>query len=325
MWPLRPLTATRLIALLLTTSAAPVAVAQDKTPIRIIVGVQAGATTDMVARHLAEKLRESLGETVIVENRPGAAQRIALGEVKKANPDGRSLVIASSAAFSIMPHIYGDQLGYDPVKDFTPVTRVVAFQVGFGAGLHTGAANVKEYLAWAQQSPSNLSFASPGPGTSSHFAGLMLAKATGVPLTHVPYKGSAAALTDLMGGHIGMLTTAFSDLPQLHKEGKLRIIATAGNTRSPQAPDVPTLKEQGVDVGFDVAFDLYTTGNVPPDVVKRLNAALVQAIQAPDSRQRFDNIGLQTAGSSAEELAAMQATETRMWAEPVKSSGYKGD
>jgi tripartite-type tricarboxylate transporter receptor subunit TctC len=313
-----------LVTVLLTGAATP-AVAQDKTPIRIVVGVQAGATTDMVARLLAEKLRESLGETVIVENRPGAAQRIALGEVKKANPDGRSLLIASSAAFSIMPHIYGDQLGYDPVKDFTPVTRVVAFQVGFGAGLHTGATNVAGYLAWAKKNPANLAFASPGAGTSSHFAGLMLAKATGVPLTHVPYKGSAAALTDLMGGHIGMLTTAFSDLPQLHKEGKLRIIATAGNSRSPQAPDVPTLKEQGIDVGFDVAFDLYTTGNVPPETVKRLNAALVKAIQAPDTRQKFDSIGLQTAGTSAEELAVLQAAETRMWAEPVRSSGYKGD
>jgi tripartite-type tricarboxylate transporter receptor subunit TctC len=313
-----------LVTVLLTGAATP-AVAQDKTPIRIVVGVQAGATTDMVARLLAEKLRESLGETVIVENRPGAAQRIALGEVKKANPDGRSLLIASSAAFSIMPHIYGDQLGYDPVKDFTPVTRVVAFQVGFGAGLHTGATNVAGYLAWAKKNPANLAFASPGAGTSSHFAGLMLAKATGVPLTHVPYKGSAAALTDLMGGHIGMLTTAFSDLPQLHKEGKLRIIATAGNSRSPQAPDVLTLKEQGIDVGFDVAFDLYTTGNVPPETVKRLNAALVKAIQAPDTRQKFDSIGLQTAGTSAEELAVLQAAETRMWAEPVRSSGYKGD
>jgi tripartite-type tricarboxylate transporter receptor subunit TctC len=313
-----------LVTVLLTGAATP-AVAQDKTPIRIVVGVQAGATTDMVARLLAEKLRESLGETVIVENRPGAAQRIALGEVKKANPDGRSLLIASSAAFSIMPHIYGDQLGYDPVKDFTPVTRVVAFQVGFGAGLHTGATDVAGYLAWAKKNPANLAFASPGAGTSSHFAGLMLAKATGVPLTHVPYKGSAAALTDLMGGHIGMLTTAFSDLPQLHKEGKLRIIATAGNSRSPQAPDVPTLKEQGIDVGFDVAFDLYTTGNVPPETVKRLNAALVKAIQAPDTRQKFDSIGLQTAGTSAEELAVLQAAETRMWAEPVRSSGYKGD
>jgi tripartite-type tricarboxylate transporter receptor subunit TctC len=313
-----------LVTILLAGTAAP-AMAQDKTPIRIVVGVQAGATTDMVARLLAEKLRESFGETVIVENRPGAAQRIALGEVKKANPDGRSLLIASSAAFSIMPHIYGDQLGYDPVKDFTPITRVVAFQVGFGAGLHTGATNVAEYLAWVKKSPANLAFASPGAGTSSHFAGLMLAKATGVPLTHVPYKGSAAALSDLMGGHIGMLTTAFSDLPQLHKEGKLRIIATAGNSRSPQAPDVPTLKEQGIDVGFDVAFDLYTTGNVPPEMVKRLNAVFVKAIQAPDARQKFDSIGLQTAGTSAEELAALQAAETRMWAEPVKSSGYKGD
>jgi tripartite-type tricarboxylate transporter receptor subunit TctC len=301
------------------------AAAQEKTPIRIVVGVQAGATTDLIARHLADKLRDSLGETVLVDNRPGAGQRIALMEVKKSPNDGRTLMLAASAAFSIAPHIYGDQLGYDPVKDFTPITRVVAFQVGLGAGLQTGASNVAEFVTWAKANPDKASFASPGAGTSSHFTGVLLGQAIGINLTHVPYKGSAAALTDLMGGHIPLLSTALPDLPEYHRAGKLRIIATAGLARSPAVPEVPTLREQGIDIGFDVAFDLYAPANVAPDVVKRLNAVLVQAIQAPDSRARFDGIGLQTAGTSAEELAAKQAEETRMWEQPIKSSGYKGE
>ena len=301
------------------------AAAQEKSPIRIVVGVQAGATTDLIARHLAEKLRDSLGETVLVDNRPGAGQRIALMEVKKSPNDGRTLMLAASAAFSIAPHIYGDQLGYDPVRDFTPITRVVAFQVGLGAGLQTGAANVAEFAAWAKANPDKASFASPGAGTSSHFTGVLLAQAIGINLTHIPYKGSAAALSDLIGGHIPLLSTALPDLPEHHRAGKLRIIATAGLARSPAVPDVPTLREQGIDIGFDVAFDLYTCANVAPDIVKHLNTALVAAIQAPDSRQRFDGIGLQTAGTSAEELAAKQAAETQMWAQPVKASGYRGE
>jgi tripartite-type tricarboxylate transporter receptor subunit TctC len=292
---------------------------------RIVVGVQPGASTDLVARQLAEKLRESLGEPVLVENRAGAGQQIALAEVKKAGPDGRTMLLAASAAFSILPHIYGDRLAYDPVTDFTPVSRIVAFQVGFGAGLKTKATNVAEFVAWAKANPADASFASPGAGTSSHFAGLMFAKATGLPLTHLPYKGTAPALTDLMGGHIAMVSTAFSDLPELHKAGKLRIIATAGTKRSPAMPDIPTLREQGIDISFDVAFDLYTSANVPADIVRRLSTALAQATNAPDSRAKFEAIGLQPVGSTADELAAKQAEEFRLWAEPVKASGFKGE
>ncbi len=308
-----------------TVLAGPSAHAQDKTPIRIIVGVQPGASTDLIARQLAEKLRESLGETVIVENRPGAGQQIALMELKKSPPDGRSLMLAASAAFSILPHIYGDRLGYDPVKDFTPVSRIVAFQVGFGVGLKTNATNVAEFVTWAKANPAEAAFASPGAGTSSHFAGLMFSQAIGLPLTHVPYKGTAPALTDLMGGHIAMVSTAFSDLPPLHRSGKLRIIATAGTQRNPATPEVATLREQGVDIGFEVAFDLYSSANVPPDVIKRMNAAVVQATLAPDSRKKLEDIGLQPAGTSAEELAAKQAAEFKLWEGPVKASGFKGE
>lgn len=317
-------------AILATALAAaffsPHALAQgDKAPIRILLGVQAGASTDLIARHLAEKLRESLGEVVIVDNRPGAGQRIAMLELKKAPGDGRTLGLFASAAFSIAPHIYGDRLGYDPVKDYTPISRIVAFQVGFGAGLHTNSSNVAEFVKWLKANPDKAAFASPGAGTSSHFAGLMFAKAIGIPMTHVPYKGSAAAITDLIGGHIAMLSSSFSDFPEHHKAGKLKVIATAGNKRSPALPDVPTLREQGINVGFEVAFDMYAPANVPPEVVKRLNEALSKATLAPDSREKFEKIGLQPTASTADELAKAQAEETRLWAEPVKESGFKGE
>jgi tripartite-type tricarboxylate transporter receptor subunit TctC len=297
----------------------------DKAPIRILVGVQPGASLDLIARQVADKLRDSLGEPAVVDNRPGAGQRIALAELKKAPPDGRTMMVAASAAFSLLPHIYGDRLGYDPVKDFTPLTRAANFAVGIAAGPQSKAKNVAEFVDWAKANSVSVSYGSPGGGTSSHFAGLLLAKALGMPMAHVAYKGGAPALTDLMGGHIQLVSTSFSDLPELHRAGKIQIIATAGPKRSPAVPEVMTLREQGVDVAFDVGFDMYSSANVPPDVVKRLNAALVQAIQAPDTRAKFDRVGLEAAGSTAEELAAKQAAETKLWAEPVKASGFKGE
>jgi tripartite-type tricarboxylate transporter receptor subunit TctC len=184
------------------------AAAQGGAPFRILVGVQAGASTDTIARLLADKLRASLKETVIVENKTGAAQRIAMQELLKSPADGRTIFLGSSSVYSILPHIYGDQTGYDPFKDAMPITRVVAFQVGIGAGNQIGVSNIKELVAWAKANPGAVSFASPGAGTSSHFTGVMLSKALGIPMTHVPYRGTAPALADLIGGHIPLVFTA---------------------------------------------------------------------------------------------------------------------
>ncbi len=301
------------------------AFAQGKGTLRLLVGVQAGASTDTIARLLADKLQVSLGENVVVENRPGAAQRIALGELKKAAPDGRTIMLAGSAALSIIPHIYGDKTGYDPFKDFLPITRVVKFQVGLATGPMTGAKNLKEFIAWAKANPEKASYGTPGAGSSSHFVGIMLGKAIGVPMVHVPYKGGAPALTDVIAGHIALISTALSDLPTYHKAGQITIIASAGPERNPQLPDVPTLKESGIDVAFDVGFDVYTVAGTPPDVVKKVNAALVEAIKSPDVSAKLNAMGLQPAATSAEELAAKQADEFKLWAEPVKESGVKGD
>jgi len=311
--------------LMVTSMMAASAAAQEKGPIRILVGVQAGATTDTIARMLAEKMRDSLGDTIIVENKPGASQRIAMAELRKAPPDGRTMFLGSSAVYSILPHVYGDQTGYDPFKDAIPLTRVVAFQVGIGAGLHINASNIAEFVAWAKANPSKVSFASPGAGTSSHFTGLMLSKALGIPMTHVPYRGTAPALTDIYGGHVPVVFTAYSDLPEPAAAGKLKILATAGPKRSPATPNTPTLKEQGIDIAFDVAFDMHTNAGVPADAVKRLNAALVKAIKDPDVQARLEKLGVQPVGSTPEALAAMQAEEYKLWAAPVKDSGYKGD
>jgi tripartite-type tricarboxylate transporter receptor subunit TctC len=290
---------------------------------RILVGVQAGASTDLVARLVADKLQGPLGDTVIVDNKPGASQRIAVAELKKSAPDGRTLMLAGNTVFSVLPHVYGDRLGYDPVKDFSPITRGVVFQVGFAASPATKT--MPAFLTWAKTQPAGITFGSPGAGSTSHFAGLMLAKAAKLQMTHAAYRGGAPALNDLMGGHIALVTTAASDLPALAKAGKLSIIATAGPRRTPSTPDVPTLRELGFDIAFDSAFDFYAPAGVPPDVVARLNAALVKALAMPDVRTRIEEIGLQVGASTPQDLASKQAAEFAWWAEPVKESGFKGE
>jgi tripartite-type tricarboxylate transporter receptor subunit TctC len=287
--------------------------------------VAPGASTDTIARLLADKLRVSLNETVIVENKTGAAQRIAVAELLKSPADGRTMFLGSSAVYSIIPHIYGDQTGYDPFKDVTPLTRVVAFQVGIGANLQINAGNIKEFIAWAKANPGKVSFGSPGAGSSSHFTGVLLSKAIGIPMTHVPYRGTAAALTDLMGGHIPVLFTAYSDLPEPAAAGKLKIIATAGPKRSLATPDTPTLREQGIDIAFDVAFDMHAKAGTSPENVKRLNTALVAAIREPDVTAKLLQLGLAPVAGTPDELLKAQETEYKLWETPVKESGYKGE
>jgi tripartite-type tricarboxylate transporter receptor subunit TctC len=301
--------------------------AQDKVPnpIRLLVGVSAGGSIDLLARQLAEKMKDILGEPVVVENRPGANQRIALAEVRKSPPDARTLYIGTSGPFSILPNIYGDRLEYDPVKDFTPIARLVHFDLAIAVGPATPAKDLTELIAWLKANPGKASYGTPGAGTTSHFVGVMFASATGATLTHVPYKGGTPAINDLVGGHIPMLINSLADMMEQHKAGNLRIVAAAGPARSALLPDVPTLRESGVEVAVDIAIDAYGSGQIPPPAVTRMNGALIAAIGNPDVLQRILAYGLLPAPSSAEELAHKQIAETRLWAEPIKASGFTGE
>ena len=301
------------------------AAAQDKAPIRLVVGVVAGGSIDFLARQLADKMKDSLGEQVVVENRGGAGGRLAVNEVKNSKPDGRTIYVNTSGPFSVLPNIYGDKLDYDPVKDFTPIGRLVRFDLAFTTGPATGAVNIADALAWARANPSKAAYGTPGPGTTSHFVGVMIAKATGIPFTHVPYKGGTPALNDLMGGHIAFVVNSFADTAELHKAGKLRILADTGPKRSQLAPEIPTLKEAGINVAADVAIDAYGPAGLAPETVKRLHTALTQAINSADVRDRLVRYGLFPAPSSPEELVKFQAEELKMWAEPTRDSGFKGE
>jgi len=316
---------TILVALTALSLLPGVALAQEKTPIRILVGLAAGGTNDLIARELAERLRIITGDSYVVENKTGATQRIALGEVKRSVPDGRTLLLATNSPFSILPAVYGDKVGYDPVKDFTPIARMVKFDNGVAIGPKVNGSTFADYIAWCKANPGQAAFGTPGAGTSSHFIGVMIGKAIGVPLAHVPYRGGSPAQADIIGGHLPMLINGLADMMENHRGGKLKVVAVTGAQRSPLLPEAPTLKELGFDIAADTGVDIYGPPGMDPALVKKINAAFVQAVNAPETREKFVKYGLTIAPSSPEQLAQMQAQEMKMWIEPVKASGYTGE
>lgn len=303
--------------------AAPAVFAQERT-MRIWVGFPPGGSADTIARLLAEKLRASLGQNVIVENKPGAAGRLVLGELKRAAPDGQTLVLSPSGAMVIAPWLYSN-IGYDPIKDFTPVSRLVTFDFAVTAGPGAPQGDLKSVLAWMKANPGKASYATSGAGTVPHFAGLMLSQAAGVPITHVAYRGGAPAAQDLIGGQIPLMVDTASETIEHHKAGKVRILAVTGEQRSRALPDVPTLKEQGINMAADAFFGLYGPPGMQADVVARIDRAVADALKDPAIQEKIHGFGLVPNHAPAADLAATQASHLKRWEGPIKASGYKAE
>ena len=306
-----------------STLAAPVpTLAQDKPPVRILVGFPPGGSADTVARLLADKLRASLGQNVVVDNKPGAAGRVALGEVKRSAPDGQTFVLSPSGALVVLPWLFSN-LGYDPVKDFTPVARVVTFDFALTAGPSAPAGDIKAIMAWMKANPGKANYGSPGAGTVPHFTGVLLSQGSGIPMTHVAYKGGAPSVHDLLGGQIPLVIDTPLETIEHHRAGKLRIVAVTGEQRTKALPDVPTLKESGIPIVGDAFFGLYGPPGMPADLTARVSRAVADALKQPDVSDKIYSLGLTPAYGSGEELAATQATHLKRWEGPVKSSGFK--
>ncbi|UUZ74793.1 Bug family tripartite tricarboxylate transporter substrate binding protein [Polaromonas sp. P1(28)-13] len=299
------------------------ALAQDKPPVKLLVGFAPGGSVDIVARLLAERLRPLLDQQVIVENKPGAGGRLVLGEVKRAPADGNTLVISPSGALVISPWLY--PLNYDSVKDFTPIARVVTFDFAVTAGPAAPAGDIRAVLNWLKANPVRANYGTSGAGTVPHFAGVLLSQASGVPLTHVPYKGGAPAVSDLLGGQIPIMVDTASETIEHHRAGRLRILAVTGNARSPVLPDVPTLKEVGIDATAEAFVGLFAPAGLPADKVKRLSDAMAEVLKAPDLQARIREIGLNTNYAGPQQLGETQAAELRRWERPIKASGYKAE
>ena len=310
-------------ALATVTLIAPALRAQERT-MKILVGFPPGGSVDVIARLLADRLRVSLGQNVIVDNKPGAAGRVALGEVKRAAPDGQTLVLSPSGGLVLQPWFI-PSLGYDPVKDFSAIARVTTFDFAITVGPAAPPGDIKAVLAWMKANPGKANYATSGAGGVPHFAGQLLAQATGITLTHVAYRGGAPAAIDLIGGQIPMMVDTASETIEHHKAGRARILAVTGEQRSRSLPEVPTLKESGINMTADAFFGLYGPAGMAPDMVARIERAVADALKAAEVQEKIVSFGLVPAFGTAVELTATQAAHLKRWEAPVKASGFKPD
>ena len=313
---------TAALALAACTAAVP-AFAQDKPPLKIVVGFPPGGSADLLARLMAEGLKNDFS-SVVVENRPGAGGRIALGQVKRAPADGQTVIILPSGPLVLFPHVY-KKLDYDAVTDFTPISLLAHFQFSVVAGAGVPVKNVKDMIARAKAEPGKGTYGTPGQGTLPHFMGVLFGQRAGAELTHVPFQGGGPANTALLGGHIDYKFDVVTETAELHRSGKVRIIGVTGAQRDPQVPDVPTLKEQGLDMVATAWFAMYGPAGLKPEVRDMISAAVAKAVRAPALRAKLIEQGYDPVGSTPAELAATQAADLKRWEGPIKATGVQLD
>lgn len=306
------------------TLGVPRAFAQADTTVTVLVG--AASTMDAAARMTSDFLREALGRPVITVSKLGAGGRLALGELRRAAPDGRTLMLSTSSPFTIYPNIY-TKLEYDPVADFTPISGVCWFDVALASGPAVGpvspATDLKAAIAWAKSKGQEALYGNaPGQGSASHFAGIGMSLAIGHPMTSVPYKDSGVGITDLVSGRLPLLITGTGALIAMHKAGRLRMLATSGPARTPLVNDVPTFKEAGLDVVVVNSVGLYGPPKLPAEIVASLHAAVQQMLARTDLRDRLLGWGMTPASMTQQQLAEALATDRRHFADLVKKSGY---
>jgi len=294
-------------------------------PLRLICPFPPAGAVDIASRSTANELSKVLGQTVTVENKPGAGGNLGGAEAARSAPDGYTLFMTTSGISAINPALYA-KMPFDPNKDLIAVAPLVSLNNVLVLNPAVPANSVKEVIALAKKEPGKWTYASSGNGTSIHMSGAMFTQMTGTDILHIPYKGSGPAVTDLLGGQVHMMFDNIpSSLPHI-KSGKLRALATTGAKRDPALPDVPTLAEAGV-AGYEsgVWFGLMVPAGTPRDVVMRLNAAAVQATKSPEFIKRMTDLGYNIIPSSPEEMTAMIKTELGRWAPIVKASGAKVD
>lgn len=313
----------RLFAVAAGMVLATAAWAQDKPPLKIVIGFPPGGSVDVLARTLAEAMRDDFS-SVVVDNKPGAAGRIALMQTKAAKPDGQTVVVLPMGPMVIFPHSY-KKLDYDAVNDFTPVSQLAVSNFGVVAGPSAGAQSIQEMLAKVKADPKLANYGTPGAGTVPHFLGVLMEQATGVTLNHIPFQGGAPANTALLGGHIQYKFDVVSETVQLHRDGKVKILAVAGSKRDAMIPEVPTLKEQGVNLETGVWFAMYGPAGLPADVLARLEKSVVTALRKKDVAEKLDKLGFDITATSAKELAAVQRADLARWERPIKATGISLD
>ena len=303
------------------------AAAQDfpTRPITLIVPYTPGGGNDAMARVVADKMSIALGQQIVIENRGGAGGSIATRQVARAAPDGYTLGLGGTGTLAIDPTLYPN-VGYDPRKDFAPVGLIATSALIVLVNPSVPAKTLAEFIAYAKAEPGKINYASAGSGSGIHLGTELLAYMAGIKMTHIPYKGSAPALTDLIGGHVALY---FSSLPPaigLVREGKVRALAVTGPTRAKVFPDIPTVAEAALP-GFEAVlhYGIVAPAGTPRPVIDKLNAAMRTALASPDVQARIDTDGAEPMASTPEQYAADIDREETKWSEIVRRSGAKAE
>ncbi|SFE85577.1 Bug family tripartite tricarboxylate transporter substrate binding protein [Paracidovorax wautersii] len=299
----------------------------DARVARVLVGSQAGGVADAIARIFVSRLRGAFPGDVIVDNRPGAGGRLAVEALRSARPDGSTLLFTADFVLTVYPHSYR-KLPYDPLRDFAPIAAPVrtALVLSAGPALPASVKTLTDFLRWCRAHPQQAAYASPGAGSTAHFAGFMLAKAAGVELTHVPYKGGAPALQDLLGGQIPVSFNPVGEVLPYLQSGKLRVLATTGARRSRLLPQAPTLAEAGFPgIVIEPWLGFLAPAGTPEAVVARLSAAIGDLARQADVAEALDRQGLDVVASTPASLASQIRSDLDLWAPVVKASGFTAE
>jgi len=307
----------RLLALAVALASASAASADDypSHPIRLVVPYAAGGGADSVARVIAKRVGETIGQPIVIENRGGAGSIIGTELVKQSAPDGYTLLLGQSGPISINPAVY-KSLPYDPLKDFAPVTMTTSYPYIMVVSPALGVKTLQEFVALARSKPGELNYGTTGVGAANHLVTELFDSNAGIRMTHIPYRGTALAVTDLLAGHVQVV---FSDpitaLPQI-TAGALLALAVTSRERSPVAPDVPTIAESGYP-GFDAIawHGILAPAGTPPAIVSKLNAEIVAALKDPETRELLEKQAMQTVGSSPEAFAGFIRQDIAVWKE----------
>ena len=294
-------------------------------PVRFIVPFSAGGGADIVARAIAQRLGELLGQPVVVDNRTGAAAIIGMEAAAKSAPDGYTIVLGQTGPNSINPGLY-EHLPYDAVKDFAPVTLATTYPYVMVVHPSVPAKTVKEFIDYARTKPGELTFASAGTGAANHLAAELFASMSGVKLVHVPYKASAPALVDVIAGHVSMmLDPVITCLPHV-KQGKLRALGVTSLKRSPVASDLPTLAETGLP-GYEAIgwHGVFAPAGTPREIVDRLNAEIAKALRTAEIRARFAEQGAEPVGNTPEQFQEFLKGDLAKWTQVIKAAGVRAN
>jgi tripartite-type tricarboxylate transporter receptor subunit TctC len=293
--------------------------------VRIVVPFTPGGFNDVLGRTLAQEFQKTWNQTVVVDNRPGGNTIIGSDIVAKSAPDGHTLLVVA-LPFSVLPSLFAGRLPFDVVKDFAPISLCAGSPNMLVVNPSVPVNNVKELIAMAKAQPGKLTYASTGNGTSNHVSAEYFKMLTGTDMLHIPYKGSAPAVTDLIGGQVNVLFDNVPNVIQQVKAGKLRPLAVTSTKRSFQAPDVPTMQEAGVpEYEVNVWFGLLAPAGTPPDVLARLNAETLRVLNLPETRERFRALGVDVIGSSPDQFAQHLKTEIAKWGKVVQEAKIRVD